>query len=51
MNDIIHTPEKNPIKEKHKGKPFKNLSSSDKDELVFEMAKKAGLLPEDMEFE
>jgi len=31
------------IKEKTKGKVWKNLSSSEKDELLYELVKKAGL--------
>lgn len=35
------------IKEKSKGKAWKNLSSADKDEILYELAKKVGLIAPD----
>ena len=55
MVDKIWTPVRDPAKaakevekEKHKGKPWKNLSSSDKDYALFLLCKEAGIIPADM---
>ena len=58
MADKIWTPVKDPIKaekekgkEKNKGKPWKNLSSGDKDYALFLLCKEAGTIPADMLYE
>jgi len=38
-------------KEKHKNKTWKNLSSGDKDYILFLLAKAAGAVPKDMAYE
>ena len=42
---------KNAEKEKNKGKPWKNLSSGDKDYALFLLCKEAGVIPADMLYE